>query len=188
MFFCLCQDFSTCGPQRIFWRATALYYWNRVFVCKMILENRVLLPWKRNLEAGLMWKIIRSLHHHCIEPRIYLFFNNRQVQPSHWCIDYSTRCAIKCCCGFFYFCSLHVQQLWHWGSCKVGGPRTLCLLSDTNCLLTSGAAAEERQEVSSKNTIDELSDAITGGKDIGLWSSNVPEKCGNIGWKTKSYF
>jgi len=29
--------------------------------------------------------------------------------------------------------------------------------------LTSGAAAE-RQEVSSKNTIDELSDAITGGK------------------------
>ena len=49
--------------------------------------------------------------------------------------------------------------------------------------LTSGAAAEERQEVSSKNTIDELSDAITGGKDIwcyhwrqGLWSANIPEK------------
>jgi len=55
------------------------------------------------------------------------------------------------------------------------------LLLDTNCLLTSSAAAEERQEVSSKNTIDELSEAITGGKDIGLWSSNVPEKCGNIG-------
>jgi len=42
--------------------------------------------------------------------------------------------------------------------------------------LTSGAAAEERQEVSSKNTADELSDAFTGGKDIGLWSSNIPEK------------
>jgi len=42
--------------------------------------------------------------------------------------------------------------------------------------LISDAAAEERQEVSSKNTIDELSDAITGGKDIGLWSSNIPEK------------
>ena len=41
---------------------------------------------------------------------------------------------------------------------------------------TSCAAAEELQEVSSKNTIDELSDAFTGGKDIGLWSSNIPEK------------
>ena len=53
--------------------------------------------------------------------------------------------------------------------------------------LTSGAAAE-RRKVSSKNTIDELSDAITGGRDIGLWASNKPEKYGNIGWKTKSYF
>ena len=34
--------------------------------------------------------------------------------------------------------------------------------------LTSGALAEERQEVSSKNKIDELADTITGGKDIGL--------------------
>jgi len=43
--------------------------------------------------------------------------------------------------------------------------------------LTSGAAAEEeRQELSSKNTKDELSDAITGGRDIGLWSSNILEK------------
>jgi len=33
---------------------------------------------------------------------------------------------------------------------------------------TSGAAAEERQEVSSKNTMDEMSEAITGGNDIGL--------------------
>jgi len=40
---------------------------------------------------------------------------------------------------------------------------------------TSGATAEERQEVPSENTIDELSDAITGGRDIGLWSSNIPE-------------
>jgi len=34
--------------------------------------------------------------------------------------------------------------------------------------LTSSAVAEERQEGSSKNTIDELADAITGGNDIGL--------------------
>ena len=55
--------------------------------------------------------------------------------------------------------------------------------------LTSRAAAEERQEVSSKNTIDELSDAITGGKDIGLWLYPIyRKKCVNIGWKTKSYF
>ena len=53
----------------------------------------------------------------------------------------------------------------------------LDLRNDDNVLsLTSGAAAEERQKVSSKNTIDELSDAITGDKDIGLWSSNVLEK------------
>jgi len=42
--------------------------------------------------------------------------------------------------------------------------------------LNSCTVAEEGQDVSSKNTIDELSDAITGGKDIGLWSSNIPEK------------
>jgi len=47
--------------------------------------------------------------------------------------------------------------------------------------LTSGAAAAERQEVSSKNTIDELADATIGGKDISLWSSNIQEKSANIG-------
>jgi len=54
---------------------------------------------------------------------------------------------------------------------------------DNRPSLTSGAAVAEGQEVSSKNTINGLSDAITGGKDIGLWSSNIPEKCGNIGLK-----
>ena len=34
--------------------------------------------------------------------------------------------------------------------------------------LTSGAVAEESQEVSSENTIDEMADAITGDNDIGL--------------------
>jgi len=47
--------------------------------------------------------------------------------------------------------------------------------------LTSGAVAEERQEVSSKNTIYEIAEAITTGKDIGLWEANIPKKCGNIG-------
>ena len=53
---------------------------------------------------------------------------------------------------------------------------------DNRSSLTSGAA-EERQDASSINTIDELSDAITGGKNIGLWSSNTvyQKKCGDIG-------
>ena len=55
--------------------------------------------------------------------------------------------------------------------------------------LASSAVTEERQDVSSKNTIDEMADAITGGNDtIGLWalwSANIPEKCGNISWNMK---
>jgi len=34
--------------------------------------------------------------------------------------------------------------------------------------LTSSTAAEKRQDVSSKNTMDEMGDTITGGNDIGL--------------------
>jgi len=53
--------------------------------------------------------------------------------------------------------------------------------------LTSGAApvAEDCQEVSKQNTIGEMAEAITRGNDIGLWPVNTPEKCGNIGRKTK---
>ena len=48
----------------------------------------------------------------------------------------------------------------------------LDLRNDENRLsLTSGAVAGKRQEVSSKNTMDEMADAITEGKDIGLWST-----------------
>jgi len=54
---------------------------------------------------------------------------------------------------------------------------------------TNRAAAEERQEVSLRNTIDELSDAFTGGKDIGLWSSSIPEKMQEYCLKNeKSFF
>ena len=56
----------------------------------------------------------------------------------------------------------------------------LDLRSDENRhSLTSSAAAEERQDESSKNTIDEMADAITGGNNIGvwaLWPANIPEK------------
>jgi len=43
--------------------------------------------------------------------------------------------------------------------------------------LTNGAVTEERQDVSSKNTIDEMAEAITEGNDIGLWvlwPANIP--------------
>ena len=49
---------------------------------------------------------------------------------------------------------------------------------------TSSAVAEERQDVSTKKTINEMADAITGGNNIGLsalWPANIPKKYGNIG-------
>jgi len=36
--------------------------------------------------------------------------------------------------------------------------------------------ADEGQEVSFKNTIDEIANAITVDKDIGLWSATIPEE------------
>jgi len=59
---------------------------------------------------------------------------------------------------------------------------------DNRPSLISGSSAEERQGVSSKNTIDELSDAITGGKDICLWSSNIPKKTREHWLKNKKLF
>ena len=47
--------------------------------------------------------------------------------------------------------------------------------------LTSGALAEERQDVSSKGTVDKMADVITGSNQIGLESGHIPEKCRNIG-------
>jgi len=44
--------------------------------------------------------------------------------------------------------------------------------------LTSSAVAEERQDASSKNTTDEMADAITGGNDISLWPANILKKLG----------
>jgi len=46
----------------------------------------------------------------------------------------------------------------------------LDLRNDENNLVTSSAVAEERRDVSSKNTINEMDDAITGGNDISLWA------------------
>jgi len=58
---------------------------------------------------------------------------------------------------------------------------------DNRPSLTSGTA-EERQDVSSINTIDELSNAITGGKYVGLWSSNIPEKTREYWLKNQKLF
>jgi len=49
--------------------------------------------------------------------------------------------------------------------------------------LTSNAVGEDRQDTSSKDTIDEIADAIAGGNDVGLWAlwpANMPEKCGKL--------
>ena len=46
--------------------------------------------------------------------------------------------------------------------------------------LTSGAVAEECQDVSSKSTIDKMADAITGSNQIGLESGHIPKKCRNM--------
>ena len=51
---------------------------------------------------------------------------------------------------------------------------------------TSGAAAEERQEVVSKGTIDDIDAAITGGKISVSGHPIYRKKCRNIGLKTKS--
>jgi len=57
--------------------------------------------------------------------------------------------------------------------------------------LTSGAApvAEERQEASSKNTMDEMAAAITGGRDIGLWLAigSIPKNAGLLVKKLNTY-
>ena len=48
--------------------------------------------------------------------------------------------------------------------------------------LTSSVVVEEHQDVSLKNTIDEMADATTGGKVIclcALWPVNIPEQ--NVG-------
>ena len=81
---------------------------------------------------------------------------------------------------------------WQWssarnfcGTCKrTENRRTCCdrrrstVRNDENrpSLITSSAVAEQRQGVSSKNTTDEMADAITAGNDIGLWPANIPEK------------
>ena len=55
---------------------------------------------------------------------------------------------------------------------------------ETRPSLISSAVAEERQDVSSKHTADEMADAFTGGNDMGLWAlwpANIPQNCVNIG-------
>jgi len=66
--------------------------------------------------------------------------------------------------------------------------RNLDVRNDDNVPSSTSGAAEERQEVSSKNTIDELFDAFTGGKDIGLWSFNITEKLREYWLKNEKLF
>jgi len=60
----------------------------------------------------------------------------------------------------------------------------LDLRNDENRLsLASSAVAEEHHDVSSKSTMNEMADAITGGNHIGLWAlwpANIPENTGIV--------
>jgi len=68
-----------------------------------------------------------------------------------------------------------VQRRHFCGTCKRTENRETCyyrhrstVRNDDNRHSLTSCAADERQDVSSKNTIDELADGITGVKDIGL--------------------
>jgi len=72
------------------------------------------------------------------------------------------------------FSGSEIQRSYFCRTCKRTENRSWCRLrsslrnNDNIPSLTSDAAAEERQEVSSKNPMDELPGAITGDNDIGL--------------------
>ena len=93
----------------------------------------------------------------------FIFYSVSEVQRKHFCGTYKRTENRRTCYRF------------RWRN------------DENRPSLTSGAVAEEGQKVSSKNTIDDLADDITRGKDISLWSSNIRKKCGNIGWKTKLF-
>jgi len=47
-------------------------------------DRRLFLLWKRNLEAGLMWKMTWQFALSITEPGISLLSNSKQAQPPHW--------------------------------------------------------------------------------------------------------
>jgi len=87
-------------------------------------ERRLLLPWKRNLEAGSTWKKTWYGHYHALSLEYICFPTANRLSLR---TDGSAHCVINSC---FRFCSVHVQQMSHWRSCAVGGPRALCWFID----------------------------------------------------------
>jgi len=84
---------------------------------KMNLKQGLLLPWKQNLEAGLMWKMSWSVHYHVLSLK-YLCFLARNKLSLH--IDCSARCIIECWFQLFLFmlygCATFVvlEKLYSW--------------------------------------------------------------------------
>jgi len=73
-----------------------------------------------------------------------------------------------------FFCILHFMHMNSvaYGKAYEGAPKNFfALLTYTEMF----ALLKKIIRATKKNTINELSDTITGGKDIGLWSSNIPE-------------
>jgi len=82
-----------------------------------------------------------------------------------------------------FYTGSEVQRRFFCRTCKRTENRRTCCDS-----LTSSAAAEKRQDISSKNTTDELADAVTGGNGIGLRSSITTEKMREYWLKNETLF
>ena len=76
---------------------------------------------KRNVEAGLIWKVTWSVHYQVFSLEYAYFLTTNKIS---YRIDCSLPCVTKSC---FYFCSVHVQQLSYWQSCTGGGLQILSL-------------------------------------------------------------
>ena len=97
---------------------------NWVRLARQTSKTALLLPWKQNLEAGLMWKKTWSVHNHVLSLEHLCFLTTNRLSLH---TGSSTLCSMKCCFGCFYFCPMHVQQLSNWRSCVFGGLWTLFL-------------------------------------------------------------
>jgi len=74
----------------------------------------------------LTWKMTWPVY--CWTLNIFAFW---QQTGSAFALIVAHVVLVKVVFSCFHICSVHVQQLSHWTSCTVGGPRALCLF--INC-------------------------------------------------------
>jgi len=78
------QGFSTCGPRKNFWWATALYYCNWVRFARWPSKTGALVAMKTKTKSRFNVEDDFICALACIESRISLLSNSKQAQPSHW--------------------------------------------------------------------------------------------------------